>query len=358
MAHRVIFPMTMADPPRASLRLRIDKDALAENWRLMNRLSGTASAGAAVKANAYGVGVANAVPALRDAGCTQFYAAHWGEVPALLPHVDPRQVAVLHGVGNPAEAQYARATGVVPVINSVRQASIWIEAGGGPCHLMVDTGINRLGIAPQEVGTPEIAALKIDILMSHLASADEDSQLNALQLERLKEVAPQIAHKRISLANSAGIALGAAYHFDHSRPGLALYGGIPRTELSGQIRQVVQPEAAVIQRRQISAGDSVGYNAIFTASRDMDVATVSIGYADGFLRARGIDCALHHDGFALPVIGRVSMDMVVIDCSALPALQEGDFLQIPYDLPQVAAQSGLSQYELLTTLGSRFESRI
>lgn len=346
--------MSTAELPRAPLRLRVDTHALAGNWRTLSEMSGKAQAGAAVKANAYGVGVGQVVPCLRDAGCEQFYVAHWSEVPALLSYVPARQVAMLHGVTDRAEADYARATGVMPVINSIAQAELWLEAGGGPCHLMVDTGINRLGIGMADTGNEAIGRLKVDMLLSHLASADEDSALNAVQLGRFREVSTRIDHQRRSLANSAGIALGADYHFEHTRPGLSLYGGVPRQELEGRISQVVFPEAAVIQRRRIAAGDSVGYNATFTANRDMEVATVSIGYADGFLRSRGRDCALQHGNFALPIIGRVSMDMVVLDCTGFPDLKMGDFLQIPFDLPRVSETSGLSQYELLTTLGDRF----
>ncbi len=356
MARRVISPMNTADLPPATLRLRVDTEALAANWRLLNGMSGGATAGAAVKANAYGTGVENAVPALRDAGCRQFYVAHWSEVAGALAHVPPEQVAVLHGAGNAAEAAFAKATGVLPVINSVAQAETWRSAGGGKCHLMIDTGINRLGISPEEVGVEAIAALDIDILLSHLASADEDSPFNAKQLKRFEDASGHLPHARRSIANSAGICLGTDYHFDHTRPGLALYGGVPRSELDGRIVQVVWPEAAVIQRRRIVAGESIGYNATFTAACDMEVATVSIGYADGFLRTRGKNCALHNSSSSYPILGRVSMDMVVVNCTSNPSLQEGEFLQIPFDLSCISRTSGLSQYELLTTLGNRFQN--
>ena len=345
----------MADLPPATLRLTIDREALAANWRALADMSGNASTGAAVKANAYGIGIDAAVPALRDAGCEQFYVAHWQEVPALLPHVEAEQIAVLHGVVNPEEAAFAKSCGAIPVINSAKQAAIWNAAGGGPCHLMLDTGINRLGAPMEDLSDPAIAALDIDILMSHLASADEDNALNKMQLDRFRSAAHSITHKRASLANSAGIALGADYHCDHTRPGLSLYGGIPREELDGIIRQVAYPEAAILQRRTVRKGESVGYNGLFTAESDTEIATVSIGYADGFLRNRGFDCALYDGDNNLPVIGRVSMDMIAVDCSTNPSLQEGDFLQIPYDLPQVSQASGFSQYELLTTLGNRFQ---
>lgn len=346
--------MKLPEPPPASLRLRIDRAALAANWRTLDRLSGGARAGAAVKADAYGVGVSHAVPALVEAGARDFFVAHWSEVAPLLAHVPGEQVSVLHGVMNEAEAAYARATGARPVINSLRQAALWLDSGGGPCDLMLDTGINRLGIPLHEAGDPRLAALDVHTLMSHLASADEDVDLNPRQLVRLRELAPLIPHRQLSLANSAGIALGPDYACDLTRPGLALYGGVARPELAGLIRQVIYPQAAVIQRRRIGPGDSVGYNATFTAKREMEVATVSIGYADGFLRCRGAGLAMQHQGVSLPVLGRVSMDMTVVDCSEVPALNAGDYVEIPFDLPAEAQRSGLSQYELLTTIGHRF----
>ena len=347
--------MRSAEAPPPSLRLRIDRDALAGNWRTLDRLSGRAMAGAAVKADAYGLGVAEAVPVLRDAGCETFYVAHWSEVAELLAHVPPAQVSVLHGPLTAGDAAYARAAGVRPVINSLRQARLWRDAGGGPCDLMVDTGINRLGLPPGEIGDPLVAALEIDTLMSHLASADEDSPQNGRQLALFGDLAAQVSARRRSLANSAAIALGPAYAFDVTRPGLSLYGGVPRAELSGVIRQVAWPQAAVIQLRDLSPGDSVGYNALFTAERPMRVATVSLGYADGFLRCwRSPRAALRRGEAELPLLGQISMDMVAVDCSAVPDLREGDWLDLSYHLPEAAEHSGLSQYELLTVLGRRF----
>lgn len=344
----------MPELPPPSLRLKLDTEALAANWRALDTMSGAARAGAAVKADAYGIGADKAVPVLRDAGAEDFFVAHWSEAPEVLRHVDPAQVSVLHGPIRAEDAAWARAMGVKPVINSAAQARLWAEAGGGRCDLMVDTGINRLGVPLAAIGDPAIAALDVDILMSHLASADEDSALNAAQLARFREVGAIISARRRSLANSAGIALGPDFAFDVTRPGLALYGGVPRGELAGAIRQVAFPQAAVIQVRQLSPGDSVGYNATFTAREPMRAGVVSLGYADGFLRARGPGGALHHGGARLPLLGKVSMDMVVVDLAEAPEVGEGDWLDVPFDLPAVAAGCGLSQYELLTTLGRRF----
>lgn len=342
-----------ADLPPPTLRLRVDRQALADNWRALDALSGSAATGAAVKADCYGLGVETCVPVLRDAGADTFFVAHWSEVPALLAHVPPDMIAVLHGVTSAEESAYAQATGVRPVINSLSQARRWIESGGGICHLMVDTGINRLGIGVSEIADPCLAELEIDILMSHLACADEDSAMNAGQLEAFKRAIGNITHRRTSLANSAGIALGRAYAFDLTRPGLSLYGGIARPQLRDTIRQVAHIEAAILQVREIAAGESVGYNAEYTAPAPMRIATVSLGYADGFLRARGPGASLWRGKTRLPLIGKVSMDMIMVDLADAPDTREGDWLTVPFELENAARQSAVSQYELLTVLGQR-----
>jgi len=343
----------MTELPPPTLRLRIDGDALARNWQVLDTLSGGARAGAAVKANCYGLGVDRCLPILRDTGCRDFFVAHWSEVPAVLRHVPAEQVSVLHGPLGADHVAYARATGVRPVIDSLRQARLWADGGGGACDLMVDTGINRLGVAPAELSDPVIQALEVDILMSHLACADEDSAMNARQLASFRACLPMVDRKQVSLANSAGIALGKDYAFDLTRPGLALYGGTPRAELEGRIGQVAFPQAALIQTRDLQAGDTVGYNATFTAPRAMRTGVVSLGYADGILRSWGGGHFLHGER-KLPILGKVSMDMIVLDLTGAPELAEGDWVELPYRLPDAAQQTLLSQYELLTVLGRRF----
>lgn len=344
----------MADLPPPTLRLRIDDHALANNWRVLDAMSGTANAGAAVKADGYGLGVERVMPVLREAGVRDFYVAHWSEVPAVARFAPPGCISVLHGVLNSADTAYAKATRVRPVINSLHQARLWLDAGGGACDLMVDTGINRLGLSMAEIDDPIVARLEVDMLMSHLSSADEDAALNTLQLARFRQACAAIPARRRSLANSAGIALGPDYAFDATRPGLALYGGVPRSEFEGRIAQVAFPQAAIMQVRKLNPGDNVGYNATYTASKEMTVGVVSLGYADGFLRCRGRHGALLHAGKLLPILGRVSMDMVVVALEEAPELREGDWLDVPWELPVAAQQSGLSQYELLTVLGRRF----
>jgi alanine racemase len=342
------------DPPPSALRLCVDEQALGANWTALDAMSGGAAAGAAVKADAYGIGARRAVPILRKAGCRDFFVAHWGEAAALRHLIPGAWLSVLHGPLNAADVSFARAAGIKPVINSLPQARRWLEAGGGRCDLMVDTGINRLGLALKDLGDEAIGKLEVDVLMSHLASADEDSSLNARQLARWREARGVVGHKRASLANSAGIALGGDYHGDLTRPGLSLYGGIPRDELAGSIQQVARPMAAIMQVRDLQAGETVGYNATFTAPAPMRAGVIALGYADGYLRSWSGKGHMLHGGRVLPVLGRVSMDMTVIDLSAAPDLDEGDWIEAAYSLPDAAAASGLSQYELLTLLADRF----
>ena len=318
-------------------------------------MSGSASTGAAVKADAYGIGAKVAVPVLREAGCRDFFVTYAHEAAEIVGLAPPGEISLLHGPINEGVAAWARDTGVRVVINSLEQAARWLTAGGGRCDLMVDTGINRLGLPASQLGDPLIGRLEVDVLMSHLASADEDVALNARQCERWEQARRAVPHARASLANSAGVALGSNYHGDLTRPGLALYGGVPRPEFARRIAQVARPMAAVMQVRRIESGEGVGYNETFIANGPMRVGVVALGYADGFLRCwSGGKGTLLWQGLRLPVLGRVSMDMIDVDLTGAEDIREGDWLEVEYALPQAATTSGLSQYELLTLLGDRF----
>lgn len=343
------------DPPSAALRLDIDREALAGNWRTLDRLSGGARAGAAVKADAYGIGARIAVPQLWEAGCHDFFVTYVSEAADIIDLVPPASISLLHGPLSRADAAWARSSGVRVVINSLEQARRWLEAGGGICDVMIDTGINRLGLPMAALGDELVQRLEVDVLMSHLACADEDAGFNAVQCTRWNLARSAMPHRRASLANSAGIMLGEEYHGDLTRPGLSLYGGIARPELASEIRQVARLMAAIMQVRDISAGEGVGYNSTFIAPAAMRVGVIALGYADGYLRCwSGGKGAMLSQGRRLPVLGRVSMDMTVIDLAAAPDLNEGDWIEADYGLVEGAAASGLSQYELLTLLGRRF----
>jgi alanine racemase len=264
-------------------------------------------------------------------------------------------LSVLHGVGE-ADMIAARSLPARPVLSSVEQVARWRESGEGrPCNVMVDTGMNRLGLRIDEALGGALGGLAIETLLSHLASADEETAQNARQREAFLAVCEAIPARRTSLANSAGICLGADYAFDLTRPGLALYGGVPRAEAEGHIGQVAFPEARVLQMRDVPAGETVGYGATWAAPRATRVAVANMGYADGYLRCHAGAGGAAWDGHALPLVGRVSMDLIAFDASGAPGLAEGDWLTLDYDLPATAARSGLSQYELLTGLGARFE---
>lgn len=336
----------------APVRLRIDSAALTDNWRTLAAMSGRAACGAAIKADGYGLGAHEVVRRLAAAGCRDFFVAAWSEAAALAPA--EVALSVLHGI---READLAVAlSGVArPVLNTAAQVALWKSAGGGACDVMVDTGMNRLGVSAAEIATGLLDGLTIDTLMSHLACADEDVAMNEAQRSAFAALAGKTRASRMSLANSAGVALGADYAFDMTRPGLALYGGIPRPELAGRIRQVVTPEAQVIQRRRVAAGEVVGYNALWTAAASTEVAILNIGYADGYWRGFSNTGLAHADGRPLPVIGRVSMDLTAIDVSAMPELAEGDWVALDYALPEAASASGMSQYELLTGMGHRYD---
>jgi alanine racemase len=335
----------------APLRLRLDGAALADNWRALDRMSGRAACGAAVKANGYGLGATEVARRLAEAGCRDFFVATWAEAQALAS-LGP-SVSVLHGVR--AEDMPAAAGGFArPVLNTPMQVARWRESGGGACDVMVDTGMNRLGVSPHDVRAGLLDGLQIDTLMSHLACADEDVPMNERQRAAFVALANVTGARRMSLANSAGIALGQEYAFDLTRPGLALYGGVPRGELASVVRQVVVPEAQVLQRRPVRAGETVGYNATWTAPVDTEVAIINLGYADGYLRAFSDRGWASWGGKEMPVIGRVSMDLVALDVGKGATVAEGDWVTISYTLPVASAAGGLSQYELLTGLAERY----
>ncbi len=334
------------------LRLTIDRSAIQANWRWLQDHSGV-PAGAAIKADGYGLGARETAEALIEAGCANFFVSTWAEAEALGNLPDDVSLVVLHGVG-PDDVDAALGLPARPCLNSVEQVARWKDiAPGRSCDVMIDTGINRLGLRTDEVGA--LDGLAIDTLHSHLACADEDGQMNATQLQRFRDVAASVPAKLYAFANSAGIFLGHDYSFDLVRPGLAMYGGVPRPEAAGHIRQVARIEAQIVQRRTIRAGETCGYGATFTAPEDTEAAILNIGYGDGYLRGFSSTGSAFAGEFALPVIGRVSMDLIAIDVDAAKGLSEGDWVAIDYDLPNASKQSGLSQYELLTTLGSRFE---
>jgi alanine racemase len=342
--------------PPAALRLTIDGDALAANWRWLRDRGGGAACGAAVKADGYGLGARETVDRLAHEGCRDFFVSNWAEAVLLGAMPEGTALSVLHGV---READMAAAlSGIArPVLNSAEQVARWKAADGGACDVMIDTGMNRLGLRPEEAGV--LDGLAIETLMSHLACADEpDHPMNARQLAAFRAAAGSIPARRYSLANSAGICLGSAYAFDLTRPGLALYGGVPvpdnETQRQG-LWPVARVEAEVVQVRDVEADESVGYGATWVAGLPTRVAILNIGYADGYLRSFSNVGSWRWGDAVYPVIGRVSMDLVAVQVGH--EVREGDWLALDRDLPAASRVSGLSQYELLTGLGHRYQRR-
>jgi len=340
-------PVSMSMP-----RMTIDTLALAGNWRTLAAASGPATCGAAIKADGYGLGAKGVLEVLVKAGCREFFVASWAEAEALGPLPPHVRLAVLHGV-TAADMPLALALGpaVVPVLGTPAQVSLW-RSTGRAADLMVDTGMNRLGLDMADVQAGLAATLQVDTLHSHLACADmPDHALNSLQLARFRAVCAQVPARRRALANSAGLLLGVDWHFDLTRPGLGLYGGMGGT---AGTRPVLRLEAPVLQLRDVPAGASIGYGASFVSPDSLRVATVALGYADGYPRAlQGWGQAEVH-GHRCPLVGRVSMDLITLDVSAVPGLREGELVTLDFDLVAAARASGRSEYELLTGLGARY----
>jgi alanine racemase len=339
--------------PQAPLALRLDSAALKANWQWLAEKSGPAACGAAIKANGYGLGAVKVLKHLQDVGCRDFFVATWAEAAEIMPYLDGAGLSVLHGVRD-EDMEFALASPARPVLNTPDQIARWREAGGGPCDVMIDTGMNRLGLDPNDLKAALFEGLEVDTCMSHLACAeDPNHQLNMVQPMIFRQMARKVGAKRLSLANSAGILLGDQFRFDVTRPGLALYGGIQGSGGTGHIQQVVTPRAQILQRRTVRGGESVGYGATYTADKTREAAIINIGYGDGYYRCfSGMGAAKHGD-LLLSVLGRVSMDLVTIDVTDAPELKEGDWVDMDFDLPMSSAFSGMSQYELLTGLGRR-----
>lgn len=336
----------------SSARLVVDTAALVANWRAFAAASGSAETGAAIKADGYGLGARGVMLALAAAGCREMFVAHWSEVAALEPLPEGVRVAVLHGVAS-ADVGAALKLPARPVLGSAAQIAAW-RTTGRPFDIMVDTGINRLGLSPAEALSSLLDGLEIDTLHSHLACAEQPGHpLNAVQRSRFADLAAVIPARRRALANSGGITLGSDYCFDLTRPGIGLYGGGagPGGVALAPVASIAAP---VMQVRHVEAGESVGYGATFVAARPTKVAVVALGYADGYPRSASGQGSASVDGVRCPLIGRVSMDMTCFDVTDAPPLAEADMIAIDFDLARLSAVSGRSQYELLTGLGARY----
>ncbi|MDB5360340.1 MAG: dadB [Rhodospirillales bacterium] len=362
-----------ADPGAAGAVLTIDLTALVANYHLLQGRLGGADCAAVVKADAYGLGAARVAASLSRAGCRHFFVAHLQEgieLRRVLPA--EAEIFILNGLMPGAEA-LCLDRGLTPVLNSLDQVDRWTAlsrrlGAALAAILQIDSGMARLGLSPAEIDRLTRDPARLDgvalrAVMSHLACADEpDHPANRAQLAMFEAQRRRLPPAPASFANSSGIFLGADYHFDLARPGAALYGVAPVPDAPNPMRPVVGLDARVIQTRRIAAGDAVGYGHAFRATGPMRIATLAVGYADGWLRSAGRAGLAYVGDQALPIAGRVSMDSLTLDISVLPAdmLQPGDFVELlgPHrSIDDVAAAAGTIGYEILTSLGGRYRRR-
>jgi alanine racemase len=353
--------------------LTVDLGAIAQNWRLLRERARPAECAAVIKADAYGLGIEPVSQVLAKAGCHTFFVAHLAEAQRVRRAAPLAHVYVLNGMPPGAEPLYIQ-NRVRPVLGSLGELKRWREAGGGPAALHVDTGMNRLGLSMGDAQalalSPDWRNTQFDFVMSHLVSSEEpDNPLNAAQVRHFERMADLFGAraKRRSLANSSAHFLPEPLRYDLTRPGYALFGGNPTPGRENPMQPVVKLEATVIQIRSIEPGETVGYNAQWMAQRQSRIATVSLGYADGWLRSLSTTtskpggAAMVH-GKRCPFAGRVSMDLVTIDVTDVPDGQPrvGQTVTLLGDgigVDDVAEMAGTNGYEILTSLGSRYTRR-
>jgi alanine racemase len=357
--------------------LHIDLDALAANWRILRDRSGGAETAAVVKADAYGTGIEKAVPALAQAGCRTFFVAHVSEAIRTRAVAPDATIYVLNGLFTDTCPIYADFD-LRPVLGSMEEIEEWAafcRAQGQrlKAAIHVDTGMNRLGLTIGEgmalKNLPGLKNFETALLMSHFVSAEEsENPLNIKQIEAFQAVRASLPGLPASLANSSGILLKEKPHFDLVRPGYALYGGNPTPDRGNPMRPVVGLEGRIVQLRWIEPDQTVGYNGRWLALTRRRVATISVGYADGYPRsssARGKSGEPLLAGMALVAgqpcafAGNVSMDLIAVDVTDVPEgrIKRGDTVTLiggDLTVDEVGRRAGTIGYEILTNLGSRY----
>jgi len=371
-------PARAASEERAGAILTVDLKALVENWRILKaRARAGCDVGAVVKADAYGLGLEPVARALAGAGCATFYVAHLDGAIALRQILGPGpRIASLNGPNKGTERDYA-AFRIIPVLSTPEHVKTWRGFAEREDVLLesvvqVDTGMKRLGLTEGEFASlmddaAGFAGLHPQMLMSHLACADEPAEpMNRAQLSTfvalLARFRTRFPDARGSLANSAGLLLGPDFHFDYARPGIALYGSNPTSGVPNPMLPVAYLKARIVQVARVDTPGTVGYGAAAKVAEGTKLATVSMGYADGYLRSlsgRG-DGML--DGLKVPVVGRISMDLITFDVSNVSdsAARPGNFIDIlnaTLTVDDVAKRAGTIGYEILTSLGQRFHRR-
>lgn len=362
--------MTLIPSDLAGAVLSIDVSALRWNFKLLAKKAGKASCAAAVKGDAYGLGLKPVVKALWDEGCRNFYVARPEEGKTLRSILPRATITVLDGLYE-GHASFYRKHQLVPALTTLTQIHDWAKNGkAAPCALHVDTGINRAGLQPSEwlafTGNDELLRkLNIHMLMSHLACGDDDKNpMNQKQLDRFTAIRKSVPHLSASFANSPGIFLGRSYHFDEVRPGVGLYGGNPTPYQKNPMKEVATLEARILQIRNIQKGDTVGYSATWAAQRPSRIAVIAAGYADGVARKLSSSqnpgpAQVYLGSQRCPIVGRVSMDMMTIDVTDVPDRKlakatHAELFGKNISVDEAAAWAGTISYELLTHLGKRY----
>jgi alanine racemase len=348
--------------------LEIDLGAVAANWRLLDAMHQGETA-AVLKADAYGLGAAQVAPVLAGAGCRLFFAAHLAEAVSLRAVLPEARIAVLNGLVPHAAADFV-AHDIIPVLGSLQDVVLWHAEARGlgrvlAAFLHLETGMNRLGLTAAELtalreDTSLLEGVAVELVMTHLLAADvPEDAANTRQLALFDEVARQFPGARRSLANSSGIFLGAEFQADIVRPGAALYGINPTPARKNPMHGVVRLSAPILQIHEIPAGESVGYSGIWRPKRPSRIATLGVGYADGYHRILTNRATAYFDDTPVPLVGRVSMDLTTFDVTDVPA-NPGDMLELlgPRHGPDaLAAEAQTNGYEILTSLGRRYQRR-
>jgi len=360
-------------PAPADGALIVDRAALAENYRRLKAAFLEKAVAAVVKADGYGLGAAEVAPVMVKAGARSLFVAQLDEALKLRPLLDACHPAialyVLNGLGPGTEAEFAD-NNILPVLNSLGEIEAWsafCRARGTalPAAVHLDTGMCRLGLPLQEIealrARPEaLEGIVPTCILSHLACAEEpDNPKNAEQLATLKQALTALPRAPVSFCNSSGIFLGRDYHFDLGRPGVALYGVNPTPAAPNPMRPVVRLLARILQIRAIDAPQTVGYGATHRATGPARIATVAAGYADGYLRSISSRGHAWVAGQRVPVVGRVSMDLLALDVTGIApdAVRPGDWAELlnaQQDVDALAREAGTIGYEILTSLGARY----
>lgn len=356
---------------RAGAILTIDLGAVRHNYRLLRSKLVSAQCGAAVKADSYGLGATRISEVLFEEGCRHFFVAHLEEAIALRPHLpESADIYVMHGSPVGYEAEFLEHS-CIPVLNSCQQILAWRDLAQQkqrllPAIIQLDTGMSRMGMSQTEVqawmADPDfIDGIDVQYLMSHLACAeDQQNAMNRQQLQTFQALRKQLPPCRATLANSSGIFLGPDFQLDLVRPGAALYGLTPVAGAANPLQAVAHLQGKIIQTREIAAGTGVGYSLTYRSTQVRRIATVAVGYADGWLRSLSNRGMVMIGDKPVPMVGNVSMDTITLDVSeiALELLYPGalvDLISAKNTADEVAQHAGTIGYEILTSLGLRYQ---